>query len=144
MQKPKIYITRKIPEHIIAPYEKQFQFNMWSEEEIPVPCEVLHTDLRDADGLLCLLTEKTDQSFLENAAHLKIIANMAVGYDNIDAPFARSKNIIVTNTPDVLTETTADLTFALLMATARRLVEAMDYIRDSQWGDWAPDRKSGV
>src|SRR5690625_6693895 len=69
---------------------------------------------------------------------------MAVGFDNIDVQFAQSKNIIVTNTPDVLTETTADLTFALLMATARRLVEAMDYIRDNQWGDWAPFMMAGT
>src|SRR5690625_4230229 len=69
---------------------------------------------------------------------------MAVGFDNIDVQFAQSKNIIVTNTPDVLTETTADLTFALLMATARRLVEAMDYIRDNKWGDWAPFMMAGA
>ena len=144
MQKPRIYITRKIPDHLVEPFREKIHFKMWPEEEVPVPTEVLYTEAREADGLLCLLTDKIDRNFLEKNSHLKIIANMAVGFDNIDVQFAQSKNIIVTNTPDVLTETTADLTFALLMATARRLVEAMDYIRDNQWGDWAPFMMAGT
>src|SRR5690625_1153545 len=126
MQKPRIYITRKIPDHLVEPFREKIHFKMWPEEEVPVPTEVLYTEAREADGLLCLLTDKIDRNFLEKNSHLKIIANMAVGFDNIDVQFAQSKNIIVTNTPDVLTETTADLTFTLLMATARRLMEAMD------------------
>lgn len=144
MDKPKIYITRKIPTYLIDPFLEQFQFKMWSEEKTPVPSEVLHDEVKEADGLLCLLTDKIDKECLKNANHLKVIANMAVGYDNIDVSFAHSKNIIVTNTPDVLTETTADLTFALLMATARRLVEAMDYIKKNKWTDWAPFMMAGT
>src|SRR5699024_10299331 len=86
----------------------------------------------------CLLSDKIDRAFIEHASHLKIIANLAVGYDNIDIAAAKEQKIVVSNTPDVLTETTADLTFALLMATARRLIEANKFIYDDQWGDWSP------
>src|SRR5690625_256399 len=144
MDKPKIYITRKIPSYLIEPFLDQLQFKMWLEEDTPVPVDVLRNEIKEVDGLLCLLTDQIDQKCLKKANRLKIIANMAVGYDNIDVSFAHSKNIIVTNTPDVLTETTADLTFALLMATARRLVEAMDYIRKNKWRDWAPFMMAGT
>ena len=138
LNKPLIYITRKIPTKILEPYTSQFEFKMWNEEEIPVPREVLSEEVKDIDGLLCLLTEKIDEDLLKNAPKLKMIANMAVGFDNVDIEVASQRNIIVTNTPDVLTETTADLTFALLMTTARRIIEASDYIREDQWGDWSP------
>lgn len=144
MKKPKIYITRKIPEYLLEPYKNQLEFKMWTDDKMPVPKEVLYEEVKNADGLLCLLTEKIDRNFLEHAAHLKIIANMAVGYDNIDVKTAKEKNIIVTNTPDVLTETTADLTFALLMATARRLIEATNYIYEDQWGEWSPFMLAGT
>src|SRR5699024_7792403 len=83
----------------------------------PIPKEVLYEEALKADGLLCLITEKIDREFLHHASHLKIIANMAVGYDNVDIDAAKEYGVTITNTPDVLTETTADLTFALLMAT---------------------------
>ena len=143
MNKPNIYITRKIPEHLIKPFKEDFNFRMWDEETIPIPKDVLYEEAKQADGLLCLLTEKIDKEFLDHASHLKIIANMAVGYDNIDVAYAKEKQVIVTNTPDVLTETTADLTFALLMATARRIVEAADCIRENKWGDWSPFMLAG-
>lgn len=138
MKKPTIYISRKIPEYLIKPYEDQLQFKMWSEEKTPIPQEILYEEVKKADGLICLITEKIDRSFLQHASHLKIIANMAVGYDNIDVQAAKEENIIVTNTPDVLTETTADLTFALLMATARRLIEASNIIYENRWKQWSP------
>lgn len=117
---------------------------MWEDEHTPIPREVLMREAKEADGLLCLLTEKIDRPFLDHASHLKIIANMAVGYDNIDVEAAKEKGIIVTNTPDVLTETTADLTFALLMATARRLVEANHFIYQDKWGEWSPFLLAGT
>lgn len=117
---------------------------MWEDEHTPIPREVLMREAKEADGLLCLLTEKIDRPFLDHASHLKIIANMAVGYDNIDVKAAKEKGIIVTNTPDVLTETTADLTFALLMATARRLVEANHFIYQDKWGEWSPFLLAGT
>jgi len=138
MGKPKIYVTRKIPEKLLKPYQDDLHFKMWTDEQSPVPVEVLYEEAKKADGVLCLLTERIDRSFIEHASQLKIIANMAVGYDNIDIDAATEYDVIVTNTPDVLTETTADLTFALLMATARRLIEASNTIYNDQWGDWSP------
>lgn len=144
MKKPKVYITRKIPDYLLEPFKEELDFAMWSSENTPVPEEVLYEEVKHADGLLTLLTEKIDREFLDNASHLKIIANMAVGYDNIDIDAAAEKEIIVTNTPDVLTETTADLTFALLMATARRLIEATNCIYEDKWGDWSPFMLAGT
>ncbi|MEI3605479.1 D-glycerate dehydrogenase [Pseudogracilibacillus sp. SE30717A] len=144
MGKPKIYITRKIPEHLLSPFNDRYEINMWKDEKTPIPEEILFERVKEADGLLCLLTEKIDRKFIEHASHLKIIANMAVGYDNIDVAAAKNKKIIVTNTPDVLTETTADLTFALLMATARRLIEATNTIYHDEWGDWSPFMLAGT
>lgn len=138
MKKPKIFISRKIPQYIIEPFEKELQFSMWSEESTPIPTNILYERVEEADGLICLLTEKIDRAFLEHASHLKIIANMAVGYDNIDVHAAKEQNIVITNTPAVLTETTADLTFALLMATARRIVEASNIIYENKWKEWSP------
>ncbi|GAA0428687.1 D-glycerate dehydrogenase [Lentibacillus halophilus] len=136
--KPVIYITRKIPDELLQPYKDDADFRMWESETTPVPRDVLLEEASAADGVLSLLTEKIDRECLQTAGHLKIVANMAVGYDNIDVQAAHDQGIIVTNTPDVLTETTADLTFGLLMATARRMVEASDYIREGQWKHWSP------
>ncbi|WP_090234793.1 2-hydroxyacid dehydrogenase [Lentibacillus halodurans] len=136
--KPVIYVTRKIPDHVLKPYEDSFDVRMWDQEEEPVPRDVLLREVKSADGILCLLTEKVDKELLDAAKHLKVVANMAVGYDNIDVEAAREHGVVVTNTPDVLTETTADLAFALLVAAARRIVEATDYIRKGKWEHWSP------
>ncbi|MEI3611637.1 2-hydroxyacid dehydrogenase [Pseudogracilibacillus sp. SO30301A] len=143
MRKPTIYITRKIPEYLLEPFKDRLHITMWTSESKPVPKDILYEEAKKADGLLCLITEKINQAFCQYASHLKIIANMAVGYDNIDLESAQKNKIIVTNTPDVLTETTADLTFALLMATARRLIEATNYIYNDQWGEWSPFMLAG-
>lgn len=143
MSKPLIYVTRKLPEELLKPYEEQLQFKMWQEADTPVPQDVLYKEVSKADGILSTITENIDITFLDHASHLKVIANMAVGYDNIDVAAASEHNIIVTNTPDVLTETTADLAFTLLLATARRIVEASQVIKDSSWGDWAPFMLAG-
>lgn len=134
MKKPLIYVTRKLPEKLLKPYEEQLQFKMWKEADTPVPSDVLYKEISKADGMLSTITENIDADFLDHASHLKVIANMAVGYDNINVAAANEHNIIVTNTPDVLTETTADLAFTLLLATARRIVEASQVIKESSWG----------
>lgn len=136
--KPLIYITRKMPLELLKPYDGDFTFQMWEKEDTPVPREILLEKAEQADGLLCMISERIDRELLERGKRLKIVANMAVGYDNVDIEAAKEHNIMVTNTPDVLTETTADLTFGLLMATARRMMEASDYIRDDKWGQWSP------
>lgn len=116
----------------------QFEVDMWPYEKKPVTREVLLEKAREVDGLITMLTEKIDDEVFEQAKNLKIIANLAVGYDNIDLEAAKKHNVTITNTPDVLTDTTADLTFALLLATARRIPESMTYIKNDQWKTWSP------
>ncbi|VEF47261.1 D-isomer specific 2-hydroxyacid dehydrogenase [Bacillus freudenreichii] len=142
--KEKIYITRKLPAGIVKKLEGNFYIDMWDQEEKAIPRDVLLDKVKDSQGLLCMLTETIDQEVLESAPNLKVISNMAVGYNNIDVKEATKRGIAVTNTPGVLTETTADLTFALLMATARRLVEASDYLREGQWKTWSPMQLTGM
>jgi len=111
---------------------------MWPEEDVAIPREVLEQEIVDVDGLFCLLTETIDEQLMHRAPRLKVISNMAVGYNNIDIAVADRRGIMVTNTPGILTETTADLTFALLMATARRITEASEYLRQGKWNTWSP------
>ncbi|WP_445491990.1 2-hydroxyacid dehydrogenase [Niallia sp. 03133] len=141
--KPTVYITRKLPDEIIAKVEKHCDVRMWEEMDKPVPYEVLEKEIEYIDGLFCLLTESVDKALLDKAKQLKVISNMAVGYNNIDIDAAKEKGITVTNTPGVLTETTADLTFALLMTTARRLVEASDFLKNGKWQSWSPMQLTG-
>jgi len=95
--------------------------------------------VKDIDGLLCLLTDRIDQQLIEAGASLKVISQMAVGYDNIDIPLATARGIPVGNTPDVLTDATADFAWSLLMAAARRVVEADRFTRAGYWQTWEPD-----
>lgn len=136
--RPSVYITRRIPDSTLEKISEVCQVEMWEEEDIPVPRAVLEEKIENIDGLFCLLTETIDEALLQKAKQLKVISNMAVGYNNIDVTAATEKGIFVTNTPGVLTETTADLTFALLMATARRIVEASDFLREGSWKTWSP------
>ena len=138
MGKPKIFITRRIPDEFLKELKEKADIAMWDKEYIPVPADKLLTELKEACGVLTMLSDKIDRSVLEQAPHLKIIANLAVCYDNIDVQACREKDIVVCHTPDVLTDTTADLAFGLLMASARRLVEAAEYIKSGQWTEWGP------
>jgi len=113
------------------------EMEVWPEE-LPPPYEVLLEKVRDAEGLVTLLSDKIDAALMDAAAKLKVISNMAVGYDNISIAEATKRHIVVANTPGVLTETTADFAFALLMAAARRVVEADNYSRKGQWKTWGP------
>ncbi|RWR09651.1 D-glycerate dehydrogenase [Siminovitchia fortis] len=142
--KEKIYITRKLPAGIVKKLEGEFNIDMWDQEEEAIPREVLLEKVKDVQGLLCMLTETIDEEVMDAAPGLKVISNMAVGYNNIDVDAATNREIVVTNTPGVLTETTADLTFALMMATARRLVEASDYLRNGKWETWSPMQLTGM
>ena len=138
-----IYVTRKLPDPIIQKLSAHFHVKMWEEEDAVVPREVLSKEIEEADGLLCLLTDQIDREVISKAKNLKVISNLAVGYNNIDIDAASQKGIVVTNTPGVLTETTADLTFALLMTAARRVTEASDFLRSGQWGAWSPMQLTG-
>lgn len=110
---------------------------VWMEER-PVPREELAAKVAEADGLLCLLTDKVDAELLDAAKNLCVVSQMAVGVDNIDITACQARNIVVGNTPGVLTETTADLAFGLLLATARRIVESEQYLRNGNWQTWSP------
>ncbi|WP_064092863.1 2-hydroxyacid dehydrogenase [Rossellomorea aquimaris] len=136
--KPSIFITRKLPHSIICSLESQYEVEMWEYEDVPVPREVLLDKSKHVSALLTMLSDNVDKELLYGTASLKVVANLAVGYDNIDLKAAGNLGIIVCNTPDVLTETTADLTFGLLMATGRRLIEGDRYIREGRWKSWSP------
>lgn len=131
-------MTRLLPEDILESIARECEMKVWPMEDKPVPREVLEKEIEDVDGVLSLLTENIDADLLAKAPNLKIISNMAVGYNNIDVEAATSRGVLVTNTPGILTETTADLTFALLMMTARRLEEASQFLRQGQWKTWSP------
>lgn len=106
--------------------------------EIPLPREALLENIRDVDGLLCLLTDKIDAEILGQALRLRVISNYAVGYDNIDVAAATQRGILVGNTPGVLTETVADFAIALMMAAGRRIVEGDKQVRAGEWRTWGP------
>ncbi|TMU84522.1 D-glycerate dehydrogenase [Bacillus sp. BHET2] len=136
--KPFIYITRKLPEAVIASLRNDFEVEMWEREDATVPRDILLQKAEKASALLTMLSDKVDRTLLQRSPSLKVIANLAVGYDNIDLEAANEFGVTICNTPDVLTETTADLTFGLLMATARRIVEADRYIKEGKWKSWSP------
>ena len=135
---PIVYITQKLPEEAVADLKSFCEVRMWHEEETNVPREQLLKEVKDADALWTTVSDQVDQELLDAAPNLKIISNLAVGYNNIDLDAAREKGVTVTNTPDVLTEATADLTFALLLATARRIIEAERTVRSGEWKSWTP------
>lgn len=137
-KKPYVYITRQLPEDIIDELRKSFDVGMWDSEMIPVPRETLLEEAKKADALLTMLSDRIDEELLRNSPQLKVVANLAVGYDNIDVEFATKNGIAVCNTPDILTDTTADLTFSLLLMVARKLVQAVDYVKAGNWKGWGP------
>lgn len=136
--KPIVYVTRKLPDEAVAGLKDSYEVRMWEDEETPVPRDVLLKEVQEASALWAMLTDSIDREVMDNAPNLKIISNLAVGHNNIDLDAARERGICVTNTPDALTEATADLTFALLMATARRLSEASRALRAGEWKAWTP------
>ncbi|QFT90453.1 Glyoxylate/hydroxypyruvate reductase B [Bacillus sp. THAF10] len=144
MKKPSVFVTRKLSEQAIAPLYEVAEVKMWGSESEAVPREVLLKEASTADALLTMLSDKIDQELLNHAPNVKVVANLAVGYDNIDVEAAAKKGVTICNTPDVLTETTADLTFALLLATARRITEAERYVKEGHWQSWSPYLLAGA
>ena len=135
--RPKVYITRRIPQAAVDMLAAACDVRHWDHDE-PVPRGELLANVADVDALYSLLTEKVDQELLDHAPRLRVVSQMAVGYDNIDIAACTARGIPVGHTPEVLTETTADLTWALMMAAARRLVEAAEAVKDGQWTTWKP------
>ncbi len=143
MPKPKVYVTRLLPERGLTKIRQNFDTEVW-EEYGPPPKRVIVEKVSDIDGLVPLLSDPIDAEVFDAAPKLKIVAQMAVGFDNIDIKEATRRCIYVTNTPEVLTETTADFAWALLMAIARRVVEADKYVRTGQWKvSWHPSMLLG-
>lgn len=141
--KPILFITQKLPEQAVADLHEVYEVRMWPEEGQNAPREKLLEEATQAQALWTMLGDEIDRELLEAAPNLKIVANLAVGYNNIDLDAAREHKVFVTNTPDVLTETTADLTFSLMLATARRLVEAEKTVRNGEWQAWTPMGMTG-
>jgi glyoxylate reductase len=138
MAKPKVFITRIIPDKGFDLVKEACEVDLWTEE-LPPPYEVLLERVRGVDGLLCLLTDRIDGQLMDAAGpQLKVISNHAVGFDNIDVPAATARKIPVGNTPGILTDATADFAFALLVAAARRVVEGDRYVRAGKWKTWGP------
>ena len=133
----KIYVTREIPEVALALLRPQSDLKVWDRDE-SLPRDVLLREVQNADALLCMVTERIDEELLAHAPRLRIVANMAVGYDNVDVPALTRRGIVFTNTPGVLTETTADLAFALVLGIARRIGEGERIVRSGQWPKWSP------
>ncbi|MDK9864909.1 MULTISPECIES: 2-hydroxyacid dehydrogenase [Staphylococcus] len=134
----KIVVSRKIPKSFIEQLETLADVEVWNESYTPMPRDKFLASLKDATACLITLSEKIDEEVIEAAPHLKVIANMAVGFDNIDVQLVQSKGIVVTNTPGVLTETTAELGFTLMLTVARRIVEAEQYVQKGEWQSWGP------
>jgi glyoxylate reductase len=137
MPKWRVFVTRIIPDEGLKLIFENCDAEVW-QEETPPPKEIIIEKIKDCEGILTLLTDKIDAEIMDKAQKLRIISNYAVGYDNIDVKSATKRGIMVTNTPGVLTETTADLAFALILATARRIVEADKFTRSGKWKSWGP------
>jgi glyoxylate reductase len=144
VSKPKLYSTHVLFDEPRRRLAEHFDVEYWNGNERPPRAEVLQR-VAGKDALICLLTEKIDRELLDAAGpNLRIAANVAVGYDNIDVPACTERNVAVTNTPGVLDETTADFTWTLLMAVARRLVEADRLARSGAWRQWNLDQLCGT
>lgn len=137
MSQPLIYITSEIPEKGLEILKKEFEIKTNNSGKSLSKNELI-AEAKEADAILPLLSDEIDGQVMDELENLKVIANYAVGYNNIDVQAATKRNIIVTNTPDVLTETTADLTWGLLLAVARRIVETDKILRNGNFEGWAP------
>lgn len=133
----KVLVTRNIPRNAIDILQKKCQLEIYKSDE-PIPPAILKEMIQNKEGIICLLSDKINNIVIDFAHNLKVISNFAVGYDNVDLKYATEKGIVVTNTPGVLTEATADLTWALILAVTRRVVEGDKMIRSGQFKGWGP------
>jgi glyoxylate reductase len=138
----RVFVTRKLPGGALERLSAAHEVDVWPDR-LPPPRDALLERAADAEGLLTLLTDRVDADLLDHARRLTAIANYAVGYDNIDLPATAARGIAVGNTPDVLTEATADLAFTLLLAAARKLPDAIATVRAGDWLTWEPDKDLG-
>ena len=135
--KPKVFVTRKLPEKALEMIRAECDMEINPHDRV-LTKEELISGISDKDGMLCLLTDEIDEEVIDSGRNLRIIANYAVGYNNIDVSAATKRKIPVTNTPGVLTDTTADMAWALIFAIARRVVEADKFTREGMYKGWGP------
>ena len=141
--KPRIVITREIFDDVIDYLKPHCDVDA-NQADVPYTPDALAARLARGDGLMCALTDKIDAALIARAPQLKVVANIAVGYNNIDVPACTARGIKVTNTPGVLDDSTADLAFALMLSTARRITEVESYIRKGEWTGWKLKQWLGV
>jgi glyoxylate reductase len=137
VSRPKVFVTRTLPGDALTLLSAQAEVDVWQDEG-PPPRAAMLERTKAADGLITLLTDKVDAELLAAAPRLRAVSNVAVGYDNIDIEACTQRRIPVGHTPGVLTETSAELTFSLMLAAARRVVESDAYVRAGQWRTWDP------
>ena len=143
MPKPRVYCSHELFEEARKILDTTCDVEYWTQAERPPREEVLRR-VKDKEGLVCLLTEKVDEGLLRAAPKLRIAANVAVGFDNIDVEACTKRGVVATNTPGVLDETTADFAWTLLMAVARRLGEGEQLARSGNWKGWNLDQLCGA
>lgn len=144
MSKPKVFVTRIIPDKGLELIKDFCEVDLW-EDRLPPSREELLKRVQGVDGLLCLLTDTVDGDLLDAAGpQLKVISNYAVGFDNVDVDAATVRKIPVGNTPDVLTDATADFAFTLMMSAGRRILEGDRLVRNGNWKTWEPMLLLGV
>src|SRR5690349_21181183 len=135
--KPKVYLTRQLPPAVMECLERETELAWHREDRVPMKAEVI-AGLKGRDALLCNILDRVDGELLDACPGLKVVANFGVGFNNINVAEATARKIPVTNTPGVLTDATADMAFALLLATARRLGEGERMVRAQKWPGWQP------
>jgi glyoxylate reductase len=138
-----ILVTRRLPSSVLAKLEAIADVDLYTGEAA-IPYDELKARVADKDALICLLTERVDRELIDAAPQLKVIANVAVGFNNIDVAHARARGIVATNTPDVLSESVADFTWALILAITRRLSEGERLVRSGAWTGWGFDQLLGT
>src|SRR5580765_5310624 len=141
--RPRIFVTRKLPKPALARLGEIADFDIGSESG-PLERSRLLSGVHDADGIISMLTDRVDREVIDAGNKLKVISNVAVGFNNIDLGAAQDRRILVTNTPDVLTDATADLTWALILSVTRRVVEADAFTRSGKFTGWDPDLLMGT
>ena len=139
----RLYLARPLPDPVMAVIRERFSLTAAPADSPPSASATLAA-VRDAQAVICTLNERFDRDLLAAAPSLRGIANYAVGYNNIDTDAAKARGVIVTNTPDVLTNATADITWALILAVARRVVEGDQLVRQDRWAGWSPTQLLGV
>jgi len=141
--KPKLLVTREVFDETLDYLAQHCEIES-NQQDVPLDPETLAQRLKDAGGVMCCLTDRIDGQLLARCPQLKVAANIAVGYNNIDLAACTARGVVATNTPEVLTDTTADLAFTLMLAAARRLTEAEAYVREGNWRGWHLKQLLGV